>query len=68
MCQAECAILSGFGHARELESLERAKVYSHTALRIQLPDRTIVLAKFHPRETVGDVRRLLVDEVFSPVS
>lgn len=52
---------------RELESLERSKVYAHSVLRIQLPDRTIVMAKFHPRETIADVRTLLTQQVFSEV-
>lgn len=52
---------------RELESLERSKVYAHSVLRIQLPDRTIVMAKFHPRETIADVRTLLTEQVFSEV-
>ena len=53
--------------ARELESLEKAKVYAHTVLRITLPDRTVIMARFHPKETVGDVRTLLTEEVFSQV-
>ncbi|KAG5175506.1 hypothetical protein JKP88DRAFT_98163 [Tribonema minus] len=40
---------------RELERLQKAKAYSHALIRVQLPDRSVVQAKFLPRETVGDV-------------
>jgi hypothetical protein len=47
--------------------MEKARVYTHTLLRLQFPDRVTVMAKFHPQETVADVRTLLANEIFSTV-
>lgn len=40
---------------RELEALERQRVFKRTTIRVHLPDQTIVQAYFAPRETLGDV-------------
>lgn len=44
---------------RELERLEKVKVYTHTVIKITLPDRTIIQANFHPKETVGHVKAVV---------
>ena len=40
---------------RELEQLQRQRMYKRTTIRIHFPDSTIVQAYFAPLETVGDV-------------
>lgn len=48
---------------RELEALEKAKVYPYTLLRLCLPDRRVVQFQAHPRETIWDVKLLVWREV-----
>jgi hypothetical protein len=50
---------------REIEALEGAKVYPHTLLRFHFPDRYVLQLQAHPRETVGNVRRVLWDEALN---
>ena len=40
---------------RELEALERQRIFKRTTIRVHLPDQTIIQAYFAPRETLGDV-------------
>ncbi|KNB41673.1 hypothetical protein JH06_4861 [Blastocystis sp. subtype 4] len=40
---------------RELEALEKQRVFKRTTIRVHLPDQTIIQAYFAPRETLGDV-------------
>ena len=49
---------------RDLESIKKAKVYTHAALRIGFADGCYVTARFLPSETVGAVRAVLKEECF----
>ena len=42
-------LLRDFG---ELENLQNAVVFSYTIIKIQFPDRNIIEANFHPKETI----------------
>ena len=48
---------------REVERLERKKSYAYVLLRLVLPDRWALQAKFLPHETIADVRAFLEDKV-----
>jgi hypothetical protein len=49
---------------RDLESMKRAKVYTHATLRIGFADGAWITAKFLPSETVKMVREVLIEECF----
>jgi len=49
---------------RDLESMKKAKVYTHATLRIGFADGTWITAKFLPSETVNTVREVLIEECF----
>ena len=49
---------------RDLESIKKAKVYTHAALRIGFADGCYVTARFLPSETVEAVRAVLKEECF----
>lgn len=55
---------------RELEQLQKAKVYTSTMIRIQTPDRTVLQGNFSPLETLSAiytwVRSLLVHDTNRP--
>lgn len=53
-CYAYCC-LQGFKTKamRDMEQLQKAKVYTSTLLRVQLPDRTVLQAHFSPLEPVS---------------
>lgn len=40
---------------RELEALQRQRMYRRTTVRVHLPDSTVIQAYFAPRETIADV-------------
>ena len=40
---------------RELEALQRQRMYKRTTVRVHLPDATVIQAYFAPRETIADV-------------
>lgn len=40
---------------RELESLQKQRMYKRTTIRVYFPDRTVLQAYFAPRETIQDV-------------
>lgn len=50
---------------RELDMLEKQRVFKRTTIRIYLPDQTIIQAYFAPRETIGDVMEV-VRSVLAP--
>lgn len=51
---------------RELEQLQRQRMYKRTTVRVHLPDSTVIQAYFAPRESIADVmavvRTVLVGE------
>jgi hypothetical protein len=49
---------------RDLESMKKARVYSHAALRIGFADGCWLNARFLPSETVGTVKAVLREECF----
>lgn len=51
---------------RELEELQRQRMYKRTTVRVHLPDRTIVQAYFGPRETVAAVMAVVREALQAP--
>ncbi|KAK8827190.1 hypothetical protein AV274_0602 [Blastocystis sp. ATCC 50177/Nand II] len=51
---------------RELEELQRQRMYRRTTIRVHLPDRTIVQAYFGPRETVAAVMAVVREALQAP--
>lgn len=51
---------------RELEELQRQRMYRRTTVRVHLPDRTIVQAYFGPRETVAAVMAVVREALQAP--
>ena len=51
---------------RELEALEKERVFSYTLIRLQFPDRTTLVAAFHPNETVGAVAEVVAGVLEAP--
>lgn len=44
---------------RELDQLQKQRMYKRTTLRVYLPDKTVIQAYFAPRETVGAVMEVV---------
>ncbi|CAM9272979.1 unnamed protein product [Chrysoparadoxa australica] len=44
---------------RDVERLSKAKAYAHTLIRVQLPDRVVIQAKFMPRESIAAVTDMI---------
>lgn len=44
---------------RELENLQKQRVYKRTTIRVYFPDRTVIQAYFAPRETIQDVMNVI---------
>lgn len=44
---------------RELEILQKQRVYKRTTIRVYFPDRTVIQAYFAPRETIQDVMNVI---------
>ena len=46
---------------RELESLQKHRMYKRTTIRVYFPDHTVLQAYFAPRETIEDVMKVIQD-------
>lgn len=46
---------------RELESLQKQRMYKRTTIRVYFPDHTVLQAYFAPRETIEDVMKVIQD-------
>lgn len=51
---------------RELEELQKQRMYKRTTIRVYLPDRTIIQAYFGPRETVAAVMAVVREALQAP--
>ena len=49
---------------RDLEQMQKKKVYPHVQLIIQFPDGSSVRAKFLPKETIASVQQVLKEHCF----
>jgi len=38
---------------RDLDQLKKASVFQHSLIRVQFPDKALLQANFHPRESVS---------------
>lgn len=46
---------------RELENLQKQRMYKRTTIRVYFPDHTVLQAYFAPRETIEDVMKVIQD-------
>lgn len=49
---------------RDLEKLQKSRVYTELILRIQLPNRWVIETHMSPLETFDDLRKLIIEQVF----